>query len=337
MDPVTQVSVGAAVAICAAKPQNIRMAAVAGALAGFLPDADVLIRSPSDPLLFLDYHRHFTHSLAFIPVGGALTAWICSKLSRSRWQWKELLLPSVLGWGTHGLLDSCTSYGTYLYWPFSHERVAWHVISIIDPLFTLPLLAGVIWAIRAQSAKVARAFLGLALAYIGLGMLQLHRAEAIQAELIEQRGHDATRAEVKPSMANNILFRAFYEHQGVFYVDAIRVPWWGASRVYEGGSHPALVVDDFLAAHPLDPMRRDDIARFEYFSAGFLIEDPRYEGVLSDFRYASVPNEIAPMWGVDVLGTPENTHLSWNSFQEFGADKWHRFWSMLMGRPASGE
>src|SRR5690606_29471703 len=45
-----------------------------GALGGMAPDLDVIIRSASDPLLALEYHRHFTHSLAFIPIGGLLVA-----------------------------------------------------------------------------------------------------------------------------------------------------------------------------------------------------------------------------------------------------------------------
>ena len=36
---------------------------------------------------------------------------------------------------THGLIDACTSYGTLLYWPISHHRESWDIISIIDPIF----------------------------------------------------------------------------------------------------------------------------------------------------------------------------------------------------------
>ena len=43
-----------------------------------------------------------------------------------------------MGYATHGLLDSCTSYGTQLFWPFSDVRVAWDTMSIVDPLFTVP-------------------------------------------------------------------------------------------------------------------------------------------------------------------------------------------------------
>ena len=38
-----------------------------GFLSGLAPDLDIFIRSESDPLLFLEFHRQFTHSLIFIP------------------------------------------------------------------------------------------------------------------------------------------------------------------------------------------------------------------------------------------------------------------------------
>ncbi len=331
MDPISQASLGAVFAQSTTAAGRLRQASLAGALAGFLPDADVLIRSPSDPLLFLDYHRHFTHALAFVPIGGALTAGLCVLLSRGRARFRDLLLPCLVGWGSHGLLDACTSYGTYLYWPFSQERVAWHIVSIVDPLFTLPLLFGVLWAARRKAPNIARAFLLLAAAYLALGTFQLGKAEALQQELVLERGHETNRAEVKPSLGNNILFRAFYEHDGTFHVDAIRVPWFGEPQVYPGGSHSALVVEDFLEQHSLDQTRRNDIARFDYFSAGYLIEDPRHPGMISDFRYAAVPNAVAPLWGIDVLGTPPGRHPSLTHFRDIDAAKREQLVDMLLG------
>ena len=142
-----------------------------------MPDSDVLIRSASDPLLHLEYHRHFTHALLFIPIGGLITAALGRLITRGKKTIRELWLPASLGWGTHGLLDSCTSYGTYLLWPISNERVAWDNVSIIDPLFTLPLLAGVLLAVKMKRVAIARAALIWAVLYLSIGVLQGQRAE----------------------------------------------------------------------------------------------------------------------------------------------------------------
>ena len=79
-------------------------------------------------------------------------------------------------------------------------------------------------------------------------------------------------------------------------------------------------------------VRSRDIDRFAYFSAGYLVEDPRFDGYLSDFRYAAVPNDIAPMWGIDVLGTPAGQHLEWLHFRDFRPGDTDRLVDMLRGR-----
>ena len=74
MDPLSQGTVGAAFAQSSANKKNIIGISVIGFLAGLAPDLDVLIRSSTDPILFLEYHRQFTHSLFFIPFGALIVA-----------------------------------------------------------------------------------------------------------------------------------------------------------------------------------------------------------------------------------------------------------------------
>jgi inner membrane protein len=106
-------------------------------------DLDILIRSSSDPLLFLEYHRHFTHSFIFIPFGGMLCALALHWVLGQRWniRFRQTWLFCTLGYATHALLDTSTSYGTMLFWPFSEERFSWSIVSVVDPLFTVPILA----------------------------------------------------------------------------------------------------------------------------------------------------------------------------------------------------
>ena len=140
MDPITQGTVGAAFAQSTANKNNILRIGVIGFLAGLAPDLDVLIRSSNDPILFLEYHRQFSHSLFFIPFGSLIVALLIFPLVKKSTSLKTVYIASFLGYATHGLLDACTSYGTQLFWPFSSERVTWNNISIVDPLFTIPIL-----------------------------------------------------------------------------------------------------------------------------------------------------------------------------------------------------
>ncbi len=158
MDPLTQGLLGASLPQSVSKKQNVIVAGVLGLLAGMAPDLDVLIRSSTDPLLYLEFHRQFTHSLLFIPIGSLICALVLHPLIAKRrgLSFKQSWLFCALGYGTHALLDSCTSYGTQLFWPLSNARFAWNTVSIIDPAFTLPILVLLVFAALKRNPMFAR-------------------------------------------------------------------------------------------------------------------------------------------------------------------------------------
>src|SRR5690606_34126612 len=143
---LTHVLLGASAGYAAFGRRLGRTAATAAGLAAFAPDADVFIRSAADPLLAVEHHRGFTHALAFAPAGAALVAglWLLRPAWRERGRWTALWLCCLVGYATHPLLDAATSYGTRLLWPFSLHRAGWDLISVIDPVFTVVLLAGLV-------------------------------------------------------------------------------------------------------------------------------------------------------------------------------------------------
>ena len=171
MDIITQGLVGATVAQAGAKPAEVRLATVIGFCAPLLADADTLIRSTEDPLLFLESHRHFTHALLFIPAGALIASLLLWPLLKKQLGFKKIYLYAFLGYATAGLLDACTSYGTHLWWPFSDTRTAWSIISILDPVFSLGLIFALVTAFRRK--KPAPAYFGLSFAalYLMLGTL----------------------------------------------------------------------------------------------------------------------------------------------------------------------
>jgi membrane-bound metal-dependent hydrolase YbcI (DUF457 family) len=144
MDLLTHGLLGGLVAQTAGRPQERRLAVGIGFLAALLADADILIRSASDPLLVLEYHRQFSHSLLFIPIGALIASALAWPFVRRRLPPARIYLYAILGYATAGLLDACTSYGTHLFWPFVDRPVSLSIIAVIDPLFTLILLAGVV-------------------------------------------------------------------------------------------------------------------------------------------------------------------------------------------------
>ncbi len=333
MDPLTQGALGAAAAQSAAPRKQLGVAMLAGWLGGMAADLDVLIQSSTDPLLFLEYHRHFTHSLVFIPVGGLLVALALHLLfGRLRaWPFRCSYLFATLGYASHGLLDSCTSYGTQLLWPFSSQRFAWDIISIIDPLFTLPILALVILARQQQSARLAQLAVLWAVGYLSLGWLQHDRAEDAARQLAEQRGHQPQRLEAKPGFANLLVFKTIYEHQNRFYVDAVRVGL--STRVYPGESIARLQPPKDLPWLRVNTQQADDLMRFTWFSDEYVALHPRNPREVIDIRYSMLPQQIDPLWGIlldEQAG--EHEHAEYRTHRENADTRLGSYWRMLLGR-----
>ena len=335
MDPLTQGVLGAA-APQAASRRFVVVAGLLGFISGMTPDLDVFIRSDHDPILFLEYHRQFTHSLVFIPLGGLICAIVLHGLFAHRMlRFRDTLLYCTLGYATHGLLDACTSYGTQLWWPFSTVRVAWHNISIIDPLFTLPVLALVVTAAVTRQPQWARLALVWGCLYLGFGVVQRERAEQVAARLAESRGHAPATVEAKPSFGNLLVWKSIYEHAGYYYIDAIRV---AATPLTYPGEHVRKldVQRDFPWLDPASQQARD-VERFRWFSDGYLARSATDEALIIDMRYSILPNRGAGLWGVVLVpDAPPDAHVRYRTMRDTDAATFNTLFAMVSNRADPG-
>ena len=130
MDPFTHGLTGIIAGQAAARHRTIRQASLAGLIGGMLPDADVFLHIPNDPLFNLLIHRHFTHSLIFIPLGGfiaALAAWLLMK-RRPGFTWVYLFAtldtaPAVSWMLAQATGLTCTGPSPALVWPGTPLRL----------------------------------------------------------------------------------------------------------------------------------------------------------------------------------------------------------------------
>ena len=330
MDPLSQGTVGAAFAQSTANKNNILRIGVIGFLAGLAPDLDVLIRSSNDPILFLEYHRQFTHSLFFIPFGSLIVALLLFPLVKRSMRFKTVYLASLLGYATHGLLDACTSYGTQLFWPFSNERVTWNNISIIDPLFTIPILIFVGTAIKTRKRLFSFFAIGWATFYLSLGFVQYERTLSTAIELAHSRGHNAERLTLKPSFGNLILWKSIYQHEEKFYVDAIRTV--RSSTWCSGENIRMFDYQQHLPDLDEDSQQKKDIERFRWFSQDYLGFDEE-KNLVTDVRYSMIPNQITPMWGLVIDDQQDvNEHAIWWTSRSLEQSQLDLFKEMLSGK-----
>lgn len=333
MDPVSQGLVGSVLPASTSNKYEIRLAILIGFLAGLVADIDVIIRSSTDPLLFIEYHRQFTHSLIFIPIGGLVAAGFCWIFLRKRLGLWKIFFYAVLGYGTHCLLDACTNYGTELLWPFSDVKIAWNVISIIDPIFTLTLLLLVILAVIIKSRLIVRIGLLFAIFYLLFGFYQREEAKDVLLSLAESRGHQVERVMVHPSIGNLILWRAIYESDGKYYVEAIRLSPLSETKIYNGNSIEVFDASNDLHELAPDSVLYNDVRRFRHFTRDFLVVHPDYPDMVGDLRMGMLPNSTVPLWGIKFDPDNQNEHVSMENYNRSLDDgKIQKFISMILGQ-----
>ena len=314
MDPLTQGTIGAVLPQALGK-KNLGIVALLGFLSGMAPDLDILIRSSTDPLLSLEYHRQFTHSLIFIPFGGLICALFLFVVLKkiSPFNFKKTWLYCTLGFGTHGLIDACTSYGTLLFWPFSDMRIAWNNISIIDPLFTLPLISLIVLATIKKKIIYSKIAIAWAVTYLTLGVYLHNVAINVGKEIAEQRGHIVNRIKAKPSFGNLILWKTIYESDDHFYVDATNLFF---RNIIPGESIKKLDLNKNFPWLERESQQYKDVERFKWFSNDFLAVNPNNKNQIIDIRYSGIPNEIGGLWGVQLnLNKHKQEHIEFVSMR----------------------
>lgn len=144
MDSLTQVALGGAVGYAVLGNKIGKRAMVYGAILGTLPDLDVLL-SYNNSIEAFTYHRSFSHSLLMQLLITPLLSWLIMKFDHGTAKYRIRCACMVyFCLSTHALLDSFTVYGTQLLWPFTDYPFGVSNLFIIDPLYTVPLLLGLI-------------------------------------------------------------------------------------------------------------------------------------------------------------------------------------------------
>ena len=330
MDPFTQGAFGAIFAQTISNKKKILVGSIVGCLAGLAPDLDIFIRSESDPLLKLEYHRQFTHSIIFIPIGALIITLFSRILFRKYLSWVEMYLFSFFGYATHGLLDACTSYGTQLLWPFSDERISWNYVSVVDPFLSVPLILAIIFSIIMKNKYITLFGIFYIFIYLTFGAFQENRAEYVGKSIANFRGHESKNLTVKPSLGNLFLWKTIYEHNDIYYVDAVRL--FSKSEYCQGTKIKKLnLLIDFSDLNKKSQQYKD-IKRFDWFSQGYLGKGID-KNIITDVRYSAVPNEVDGLWGIRInLNKPHSEHIDWVVNRSNYVEKWKRFFDLLLGK-----
>jgi len=333
MDSVTQAVLGAAVGVAVmGRRTGVWKAAAAGAVAGTVPDLDVLV-SHGDPVLDMVQHRSHSHSLFWLSLAGPVAGWLLARLlgeGALRWRWS---LAIWLGLVTHPLLDAFTVYGTQLLQPFSDRPYGLGSVFIVDPFYTVPLMVGLAWALRSRGSPrglaANRLALAVSCAYLGWGVAVQQHVETAARESLAAHGVAAQRVLVSPAAFTSGLWRVVAIDDGHYYE--------GFRSLFDRSPHVAF--DRYDRGAALEPAMAsiDAVRRLQAFSHGYYRLFERGDRLMiSDLRMGMEPNylftfEVAERRSAPVaLVPPRQVGMRVDLSRA-----WPWYWQRLAGDPVS--
>jgi inner membrane protein len=78
-----------------------------------------------------------------------------------------------------------------------------------------------------------------------------------------------------------------------------------------------------------------DVERFRWFSNGYIARDPVYSNRVIDIRYSMIPNEVDPLWSIELRpGAALEDHAAYRVHRDAGPDRFGTMWRMITGAPA---
>lgn len=312
MDSLTQATLGAAVAhACWHRPLG-RRAMLWGAALGTLPDLDIVLYPLLDEVQELYWHRGESHSVFFAALGGILIGWL---LWRGRWRTSMTARRAVVGvsliFVTHILIDYFTVYGTQLLAPLSRHGFGRGNLFIIDPLYTAPLLIGVLVAALSRRRDRWRANLaGIVLSSLyALFSLASHaHADRIFTHQLSARNIQVLQSVTTATPMNALLWRHIARTPEGILVGYFSVL---ADRPDTDIGFELLPRNE----HLIEPYRHQrNVRAVEWFSKGFWVADEDDGAVtLSDVRFGELrlarddpPDEWQFIFVWEISGNPDD-------------------------------
>lgn len=248
MDSVTQFVLGAAVGEATLRPIRKDLnssgfgvgAALLGGLVGTLPDLDVILATFLDGPDTLAAHRGLSHSIFFCTAITPILALLFENLFSSRQLARRRWLGFVwLGLNTHWMLDCFTMYGTQIFQPFSNYPISGSSVFIVDPLYTLTLLAGLLVSLWRGRGGRAPSPAGVRM---GLALSTLYLLLTVTSKLIvmerfdrswEAKGLPTVSRVTVPTPFNSLLWYCYVDtgpdvwvsHSSLFDSAGLRIEW----------------------------------------------------------------------------------------------------------------
>jgi inner membrane protein len=179
---------------------------------------------------------------------------------------------------THVFIDVCTTYGTQIFYPFTLYRASFHNIFVVDPLYTLPLLLGIVGVVR--WGRISNT-LGLILSsgYMLFTFWNAAQVKQAASTALRQNQIEVERLIATPSPMNNVLWNIVAEGDNEYYLMEYHsgTEEWGKMKTI--AKYQESILPELKAV---------GVGRLIWFSDGFytLQKLSEKEYVFKDLRFA---------------------------------------------------
>lgn len=248
MDNLTHGLLGLSIAASRKPDGGARLSAtdksvlLASVVAAELPDLDNFLPAANEVMHALHAHRGYSHSFLLAPVWALVATLLACVIFRgARWRPTfAFALAAVLF--AHLGPDLWTGWGTRVLLPFSDARLSLDYTGVIDPFFTLPLVAALVWALVQRSRWRKALIVGLAISSTYLAFRIASRE--VLLDRVGSAYPTATRVEVFPALLSATHWRWAVESGEGFTVG--RVPLFGDGREDHRYPRPPPLPPDLL-------------------------------------------------------------------------------------------
>jgi inner membrane protein len=288
MDSLSQLVLGAGIGVAVMGRRTVVWkAALWGGICGTLPDLDVFI-SYGDAVRDMTFHRTESHSFFCLTLIAPLIAFLVSKLNGEMALFKRWCIALWLALVTHPMLDATTIYGTQFFLPFTDHPFGTGSMFIIDPLYTLPLLIGVIVALsRKGFAGLPWNTAGLVIstAYLGWSMIAQAHVRSVVNEALVGQGVNAESILVTPAPLNTILWRVVVMRPGGLDEGYYSLLDAGRNIKFERFANDAQLYEATKNIWA--------VQRLAWFTHGFFkMQEKDGKAILTDLRMGSEPHYV---------------------------------------------
>jgi inner membrane protein len=296
MDTLTHILIGASVGqiFSTKKPfstkENDYKPVIWGAIAGNIPDIDTVFQffiSSPDSMFF---HRGLSHSILLWFIGAPLLALLINKIYKGdKHSYFNWLTISCLAWATHLILDLFNTYGTGLFEPFSHARISYDIVNVIDLLlliFILPTVVFMIFVVKKLSTKkiLARLILFFSVAYLFVSLNAKVNVEFNAKIQFFDEDIRHSRLTASPLPLSILAWKVVVENNDGYY-SGVYYGFWKRRIIFTYLPKNKQLREDLL--------KYDDFRTLERFTNGWynLVPQENGEIIFNDLRFGSLDRE----------------------------------------------